>query len=178
MTVSTTTMPTTMPTTRVGATIRRAFTLVEILIVVIILGILSAITFTTFGHAAEDAAAGAAASDLRHIQTQVVIMAQQNNGVYPPAITDALLRTWFGAVRPHPYALGTTPLGVETDGSGDPLVTHPADKTVNGALQGWWYNPASGVVRSRVKDTGDAGKTLELYRHVNATSIGGLGDLN
>ncbi|MEC9373264.1 MAG: prepilin-type N-terminal cleavage/methylation domain-containing protein, partial [Planctomycetota bacterium] len=48
---------------------RRAFTLVEILVVVVILGILAAIVSTRFATASEDAAASAAQSDLKHLQT-------------------------------------------------------------------------------------------------------------
>jgi len=157
---------------------RRAFTLVEILIVVVILGILAAVVSTRFSTASEDAAAAAAQTDLKHIQTQVMLHANNNGGNFPDDITVDMLRGWFGKVEPHPFAISTTPLGVDVDASGDADVSHPAEKTVGSTRAGWWYNPANGIVRSRVKAQGDDSATLDLYRVVNITSVGSLADVD
>ncbi|MEC9372413.1 MAG: hypothetical protein VYC34_01150, partial [Planctomycetota bacterium] len=114
----------------------------------------------------------------KHLQTQVLLAANRNGGVFPDDITNDMIRAWFGKVDAHPFAIATTPLGVEVDASGDIDLKHPADKIINGALPGWWYNPANGIVRSRVKDLGSDELNVDLYRTINITSIGGLQDVN
>lgn len=157
---------------------RCGFTLVEILIVVVILGILAAVVSTRFSSASEDAAAAAAQTDLKHMQTQVMLHANKNGGRYPEEITVDTMRSWFGKVEPHPFATSTTPLGVDIDASGNANVKHPAEKSIGDDRAGWWYNPANGIVRSRVKDLSDDEATLDMYRVVNITSIGSLADLD
>ncbi len=156
---------------------RRAFTLIEILIVVAILAILSSVVFTTFAGASEEARASAAQADLHRLQTQVMLSAQESGGAFPPVVTDAMLMSWFRNTLRSPWASGTTLDGVETDASGDASVNHPVDKTVTGALHAFWYNPANGIVRARVRDLGDPARTIDLYQFVNITSIGGLSDV-
>lgn len=156
----------------------KAFTLVEILIVVVILGILSTIAFTVFGNVAHDARVARAQTDLRAIQSRIDVWSTENGGDYPTQITLAMLEDWFGNVRPHPFAFPTTPLGVETDGSNDPTIEHPASKTMAGTDFGWWYNPASCSVRSRVPDSGDPAGVLNLYRTVNVSNIVNLAQVD
>ncbi len=156
---------------------RRGFTLVEILIVVVILGVLAAIVVTSFGGVDLEARSSAAQSDLKHMQTQVMLEAQANGGGFPDEISNDMLTEWFGRVRPHPFSTGETPLGVETDESGDSSMTHPAEKLIAEDSFGWWYNPTNGVIRSRVPDQGADEVNLDLYRLVNITSIGNLADV-
>jgi len=162
---------------RYGPRTPRAFTLIEILIVVLILAILATVATKSFGSAGQDAQAAAVQSDLRHIQTRVMLEASTGRGLYPADITPDTLDEWFGKPVRSAYALPTTPLGVEIDSSGDSDVVHPADKVLSGALPAWWYNPANGVVRARVPDQGSATATRDLYVEVNITSIGDLSDV-
>jgi len=67
---------------------RNAFTLVEILIVVVILGILAAIVVPQFSTATNDARAGNLQAQLSSIQNQIELFAAQNNGQYPDLSTD------------------------------------------------------------------------------------------
>lgn len=157
---------------------RRAFTLVEILIVVVILAILASITFTTFGNAAEEARISRAQTDVRAIQTQVSVFGTENSGQYPPELTRDILEGWFGKLRAHPFSDPTTPLGVENDASNDASLEHPASKTMGPGEFGYWYNPANGFVRCRVRDMGDAGATLNLYNTVNSCNISDLAQTN
>lgn len=60
----------------------QAFTLVEILIVVIILGILAALVVPKFSNASSIAKASSLRSDLRHMRTQVMVYRAQH-GVSP-----------------------------------------------------------------------------------------------
>ncbi len=62
---------------------KKAFTLVEILIVVVILGILAAIVVPQFTNAANDARGGNLSSQLKTLQNQIELYAAQNNGAYP-----------------------------------------------------------------------------------------------
>ena len=63
--------------------LRTAFTLIEILIVVIILGILAAIVVPQFSTATGDARAGNLKAQLSSIQNQIELFAAQRNGAYP-----------------------------------------------------------------------------------------------
>lgn len=62
---------------------RRAFTLVEILIVVVILGILAALVVPQFSHAADTAGETAMKEDLRTVRSQIVMYSSQHRNVAP-----------------------------------------------------------------------------------------------
>ncbi len=63
--------------------VRKAFTLIEILIVVIILGILAAIVVPQFTSATEDAQLSSAKSTLQTVRSQIELYRVRNNGNYP-----------------------------------------------------------------------------------------------
>jgi general secretion pathway protein G len=65
------------------------FTLVEILIVVVILGILAAIVIPQFTSASEDAKSSSLYTQLQTIRSQLELYQTQHNGVYPALLTDA-----------------------------------------------------------------------------------------
>ena len=65
---------------------RKGFTLVEILIVVVILGILAAIVVPQFANAANDARAGNLASQVKSIQNQIELY-RAREGSYPALAT-------------------------------------------------------------------------------------------
>jgi general secretion pathway protein G len=68
---------------RIRHRIKRAFTLVEILIVVVILGILAAIVIPQFTSASQQAEAASVASQLQTIRSQVELFQVQHGGDYP-----------------------------------------------------------------------------------------------
>ncbi len=61
----------------------KGFTLVEILIVVVILGILAAIVVPQFTNAANEARGGNVATQVSTLENQLELYAAQHNGVYP-----------------------------------------------------------------------------------------------
>ncbi|MGD9790654.1 MAG: type II secretion system protein [Phycisphaerales bacterium] len=67
--------------------LNKAFTLVEILIVVVILGILAAIVVPQFTNATNDAQAGNLKSQLKTLQNQIELYAARNNNAYPAFAT-------------------------------------------------------------------------------------------
>ena len=68
--------------------IRSGFTLVEILIVVVILGILAAIVIPQFTNATQDAQAGNLKAQIASIQRQVELYRAKNNNASPFVISD------------------------------------------------------------------------------------------
>ena len=66
------------------ARVRKAFTLVEILIVVVILGILAAIVVPQFTSATQDAMAGNLQDQLTTLNNQLELYKARNNGRLPP----------------------------------------------------------------------------------------------
>ncbi len=62
---------------------RKGFTLVEILIVVVILGILAAIVVPQFTNATQDAQAGNLKAQIKSLQNQAELYNARNNGAYP-----------------------------------------------------------------------------------------------
>ncbi len=68
-----------------------AFTLVEILIVVVILGILAAIVVPQFTNASQEAIKGALASQLQTVSAQVELYRVQNAGNLPHADIDPVV---------------------------------------------------------------------------------------
>ena len=75
------------------STIRKAFTLVEILIVVVILGILAAIVVPQFTSATQDSQAGNIRSQLGTLQRQIELFQAKNNS-YPTFATGAASVNW------------------------------------------------------------------------------------
>ena len=71
----------------------KAFTLIEILIVVVILGILAAIVVPQFTKASEDAQVGNVQTQLQTIRSQIELYRVKNNG-FTPDFTTGLGGTW------------------------------------------------------------------------------------
>jgi general secretion pathway protein G len=85
---------------------KRGFTLIEILIVVIILGILAAIVIPQFSNASNDARKSSLASTVQTLRSQVALYKLQHGDALPDLATswDPLLKTsTFGAATVGPY---------------------------------------------------------------------------
>lgn len=104
--------------------VRKAFTLVEILIVVVILGILAAIVIPQFTRASEDAQVSNVETQLQTIRSQIELFRVRNNGTTP--------------------ALGA---GFGPNGWGDPAGATAADRGLRGTefLRTDPINPRTGT---------------------------------
>jgi general secretion pathway protein G len=86
-------------------TVRKAFTLVEILIVVVILGILAAIVVPQFTNATQDAQAGNLKAQLSSLNRQLELYRAKNNGTLPGVATlwnDLIVQSYIKDVPSNP----------------------------------------------------------------------------
>lgn len=150
---------------------RGAFTLVEVLIVVIIIGILAAAVVPQFTDAAQDARLSTTAELVRAIQRKLSEQ-RVRAGAWPATIE----ASWFEGMQlpEHP----------END-MGEPTIhvlsaagtSHPTNKVLKAGVGGaFWYNPAEGVIRARVADQGTSAATLDAYNAVNQCNENDLGN--
>jgi len=138
----------------------KGFTLVEILIVVIILGILAAIVIPQFTNASTSAKKSNMASQDQTIKSQISLYSLQHNDNYPGnavAANGATASTLFtqlttvtdvtGAATTGqgygPY-LQATPVNPLTNSSTVVLNTGLNTASPGGVADGWDYNPATG----------------------------------
>jgi general secretion pathway protein G len=73
---------------------RRGFTLVEILIVVIILGILAAIVIPQFSNASNDARKSSLVSQLQTLRSQIQLYSLQHTDQLPPSLKNPTATPW------------------------------------------------------------------------------------
>ncbi len=146
-----------------------AFTLVELLIVVIIMGILAATIIPQFTEASDKTRAGTASYIVKGVQRQLSVK-KAELGYFPAEIDP----TWFeGSVLPtNPFFPNAETTFEIVD---RPNLTHPRNK-VNSSLGAFWYNRANGIVRARVSAQETNSGTLELYKEVHGSRIEHLGD--
>lgn len=137
----------------------KGFTLVEILIVVIILGILAAIVIPQFTEASNDARESALASDLQTLRSQVELYKIQHLDCLPgwdgAAIDDADFVADLTGQTDQDGAAGTTFGPYLQTFPTNPFVTSAAvaNTVVSGAgaapgddASGWWLNTTTGKV--------------------------------
>ncbi|HEV8606356.1 MAG TPA: type II secretion system protein [Tepidisphaeraceae bacterium] len=131
---------------------KQAFTLIEILIVVIILGVLAAIVIPRFANASKDAKRAALSSQLNQIRAQIQLYTIEHGDTRPPNFagsdwTDLTTQSVYNGVTRGPY-LPSVPINtlngytniavINADPAwGDPVV---------GANIGYVYNSLNGVI--------------------------------
>lgn len=123
----------------------RAFTLVEILIVVVILGILAAIVVPQFTNAANDARGGNLTTQLQTLNNQTELFAARNNGEYPDFDNDAWGDDATGGTMIGDDYLKGAPSNPAWNPSDNGGVAATTIETVSGAVYGsvdaaWVFN--------------------------------------
>jgi type II secretion system protein G len=142
----------------------KGFTLVEILIVVVILGILAAIVIPQFTNASETARASSVTSQLQSIRSQLELYQVQHNGGYPTlAQMSAGADDWdvmtlatdgsgttgaAGAAFPFGPYLKKAPVNPFTASS---LIA--ADPAAPAATDGWTYDEDTGILKAVIPAT-------------------------
>ncbi len=120
---------------------RKAFTLVELLIVVIILGILAAVVIPQFSDASGDAQMSSLTTNLATIRGQIELYKLQHNGNYPTAAN------FVDQMTKKTNADGTT---TGTPTLGPYLQSIPKNPYTNGNAIGtdWTYNETTGEFKA------------------------------
>jgi general secretion pathway protein G len=137
---------------------KRGFTLVEILIVVVILGILAAIVIPQFTEASTEAKTSALVSDLQGVRSQIELYKIQHNDIMPgdtdldgvvdnagEFVTDLTTQTdQAGAVGTDfgPY-LQKFPSNQFTTGAQDAVTVGNAVPAESNAGTGWYYDTST-----------------------------------
>ena len=126
--------------------VAKGFTLVEILIVVVILGILAAIVVPQFTNAANESRVGNVATQVSTIETQLELWAARNNGAYPDLATagqtwqDLVDEGYFKSIPRNPFD------NLSTVGAW-PATAEPDDFVIySDATGGWLYDPDTGNI--------------------------------
>jgi general secretion pathway protein G len=119
--------------------VSKAFTLVEILIVVVILGILAAIVIPQFTNASSDAQVGNVETQLQTIRSQIELFRVRNNGQYPVFAAGA-----FPAALVSAEYLRTPPINPRTGTSTVIVGADPAAAVTTGD-PGWWFDNTVGA---------------------------------
>lgn len=127
--------------------VSRAFTLVEILIVVVILGILAAIVVPQFTNASQDAQVGNIETQLQTIRSQVELFRVRNNGTYPDFTTNA----WAELVGPN--YMRAAPINPRNGGTGIGSGVAPATAAMASTGDptttiGWYFDAATGNLQA------------------------------
>ena len=123
--------------------VKKAFTLVEILIVVVILGILAAIVVPQFTNASSEAQAGNVATQLQTIRSQIELYRVKNNGTLPiddGLVWDNLVTDGYMRAEPmNPRTRSTTIVA---------LAALPADGEAPAFVEGagWLFHADSGQI--------------------------------
>jgi general secretion pathway protein G len=122
----------------------KAFTLVEILIVVVILGILAAIVVPQFTSASQEAQAGNVATQLQTIRSQIELYRVRHNGNYPPSVgacAGAGASDWADLVGSD--YMRAAPVNPRTSSS---AVVAGTDLSASSTTAGWIFDAATGNI--------------------------------
>ena len=139
---------------------RSAFTLVEILIVVVILAILAAAVIPQFTDSTTDARNSTSIFNLNTLRSQIGIYKAQHMGVAPSGADAAAITALLtGKTNADGTTTGTPTLGPYLQSiPNNPAITDPTkqnllkvvttDPTANDTAYGWIYNKATGTIFS------------------------------
>ena len=141
------------------------FTLVEILIVVVILGILAAIVIPQFTDASTQAKESALASDIQMMRSQLELYKIQHNDNLPDCTDQASFEACMIAQTDQYGAVGTEfgpymhkiPSNAFVDGDESELITFVGSGTCpSDGSTGWWMRSDTGEFRANDIDPNHA----------------------
>jgi len=159
----------------------RAFTLVELIAVIVVLAILSAVAIPRFIDHSEDARVSAAKAARASLASAIVnarLHDQLENGGEGdwPTSLDDILATDGGEHLLNPYHDPSMPVYNIDPGGPDKMFMRY--KTIERAVaSGWgsiWYNPNNGRVAFRVPEQTTDDATLALFNEVNQANVTGM----
>ena len=141
---------------------RNGFTLVEVLIVVIILGVLAAAVVPAFTEASDDARAATSATMVKSL-TRLCQTIKMKTGSYPNTIDDP---TMFegGSLPKNPFHPNPGSFCYVDSDVGQ---IHPEGIFVKPKGWSFWYNRTNGVVRTLVTQQNTEEETIALYNAAN-----------
>jgi general secretion pathway protein G len=160
------------------------FTLVEILIVVVVLGILAAIAVPKLSNASQSARENTLKDDLRFLRTQITVYQSQHHEVYPgyPGGDTAGTPTeaaFIAQLTLNTDEYGNTNAGATATYKFGPYLTKMPENPVNGlatlkiidagqpmtadATTGWLYQPSTGAVLPNLSGIDSEGKSFSQY---------------
>jgi prepilin-type N-terminal cleavage/methylation domain-containing protein len=149
---------------------RRAFTLVEVLIVVVILGILAAIVMPRFSRSDDLTRTRVMAAGVRHIRELVIYhAAARDTTLSASGYPTGLDPDWFrnGTLPEHAWTGLPIIADVVSDGEDD---VYPGTKTFNPATAGAdnaWYNDTNGAFCVLVPPQVNDAATLQSFNDAN-----------
>ena len=138
-----------MPAKPLLSTRHRAFTLVEILVVVVILGILAGIVLPQFSDAAETSKESAMKQNLLRMRHQIEFYRQEHNGAYPTLANFIEQMTLVSDQEGQTAAVGTA--GYHLGPYLQKMPRNPYTDTIpigNGAVgtSAWYYDETTGHI--------------------------------
>ena len=150
--------------------IRRAMTLIELLIVLAILGLLAALVYPMMNNSTDLARVEAAASNVNQIRNFILHHAglhdvPLSSGGYPATISG----NWFQSGELPNHSWTERPMIIEVVTVADDVV-FPAVKTYNPTVAGdpnCWYNATNGSFCVRVPPMASDPLTLETFNEAN-----------
>lgn len=139
---------------------RKAFTLVEILIVVIILGILAAVVIPRFSQASEESSAAATLTDLVKMRKAIGVYRARNNGQLPPIaeIDGDPAASWGPLVGQSGEYMQTAPTNSWVGGENGQRVVIIENYDPDGTFvpdYGWVFDPIAGELYASSFDAAD-----------------------
>jgi len=138
---------------------RRAFTLIEILVVVVILGILAAVVVPQFASATTDAKKGATVDQLDKIRNALAVYYVRNDSKYPPITSGLPVDGAWGPLLDGDKYLRGAPNNMYVSGvnqaNGSKVILRDTPDTAFTSDYGWIYDPNSGKLWAASYDSDD-----------------------
>lgn len=130
-----------------------AFTLVEILIVVVILGILAAIATPQFAAATQDATRTATLDQLVKVRRAMAYYYYANGSRYPQVTAGD--GTWGELISASSPYMRTPPVNNWVSANGRVIALSASADTAYQSAHGWIYDPATGNIFAGSFDSSD-----------------------